>query len=67
MRSTVGIYKKSMIIDIATTLFQQNGYVGVGLNEILKVRNLSKGRFITTFQMEKKNDSSFVFIYERAP
>lgn len=34
---------KSMIINIATTLFQQKGYLGVGLNEILKACNISKG------------------------
>lgn len=34
---------KSMIIDITTTLFQQKGYMGVGLTEILKACNISKG------------------------
>lgn len=34
---------KSRIIDIATSLFQQKGYLGVGLNEILKACNISKG------------------------
>lgn len=34
---------KLRIIDIATTLFQQKGYIGVGLNEILKACNISKG------------------------
>ena len=34
---------KSLIIDIATTLFQQKGYIGVGLNEILKACHISKG------------------------
>lgn len=34
---------KSLIIEIATNLFQQKGYKGVGVNEILKECNLTKG------------------------
>src|SRR5690625_7213074 len=40
---------KSVIIDIATTLFQQRGYKDVGLNEILKACNISKGSFYHHF------------------
>ncbi|WP_257208930.1 hypothetical protein [Bacillus sp. AFS031507] len=46
---------KLHIINIATTLFQQKGYKGVGLTEILKALIFQKVRFIITFQMEKKN------------
>ncbi|MBM7599758.1 TetR/AcrR family transcriptional repressor of lmrAB and yxaGH operons [Virgibacillus halotolerans] len=45
---------KSLIIDIATTLFQQKGYIGVGLNEILKACNLSKGSFYHHFPNGKE-------------
>jgi TetR/AcrR family transcriptional repressor of lmrAB and yxaGH operons len=34
---------KSIIIDTATNLFQQKGYKSVGLNEILKASNVTKG------------------------
>ncbi|THF83416.1 TetR/AcrR family transcriptional regulator [Cohnella fermenti] len=34
---------KSLIIDIATKLFQKQGYTGTGLNEILKLGHLTKG------------------------
>ena len=34
---------KSQIITIATKLFQQKGYMGVGLSEIIRACNLSKG------------------------
>ena len=34
---------KSILIDTATTLFQQKGYKNVGLNEILKACNVTKG------------------------
>jgi len=45
---------KSLIIDIATTLFQKKGYLGVGLNEILKACNLSKGSFYHHFPNGKE-------------
>ncbi|MFJ5716030.1 TetR/AcrR family transcriptional regulator [Neobacillus sp. NPDC093127] len=45
---------KSMIIDITTTLFQQKGYKGVGVNEILKVCNISKGSFYHHFPNGKE-------------
>ncbi|EKN66626.1 hypothetical protein BABA_14252 [Neobacillus bataviensis LMG 21833] len=45
---------KSLIIDITTTLFQQKGYKGVGLNEILKVCNISKGSFYHHFPNGKE-------------
>ncbi|MEK4487238.1 TetR family transcriptional regulator [Psychrobacillus sp. FSL H8-0484] len=38
-----GMDTKSLIINIVTSLFQQKGYKGVGLNEILKACNVSKG------------------------
>ncbi len=34
---------KSLIIKIATNLFQQKGYIGVGVNEILKACTITKG------------------------
>ncbi|KMT21908.1 TetR/AcrR family transcriptional regulator [Clostridium cylindrosporum] len=45
---------KSMIIDIATTLFQQKGYKGVGLTEILKACDISKGSLYHHFPNGKE-------------
>ena len=45
---------KSLIIEIATSLFQQKGYVGVGLNEILKACNISKGALYHHFPNGKE-------------
>lgn len=45
---------KSLIIDIATTLFQKKGYLGVGLNEILKGCNISKGSLYHHFPNGKE-------------
>lgn len=45
---------KSLIIDIATTLFQQKGYLGVGLNEILKACKISKGALYHHFPNGKE-------------
>ena len=45
---------KSLIIDIATSLFQQKGYLGVGLNEILKACNISKGSLYHHFPNGKE-------------
>lgn len=45
---------KTLIISVATSLFQQKGYIGVGLNEILKECNLSKGSFYHHFQNGKE-------------
>ena len=45
---------KSLIIDISTTLFQQKGYLGVGLNEILKACNISKGSLYHHFPKGKE-------------
>lgn len=45
---------KSMIIDVATALFQQKGYKGVGINEILKACNLTKGSFYHHFPNGKE-------------
>jgi len=45
---------KSLLIDIATTLFQKKGYLGVGLNEILKACNISKGSLYHHFPNGKE-------------
>jgi TetR/AcrR family transcriptional repressor of lmrAB and yxaGH operons len=45
---------KSLLIDTATTLFQQKGYKGVGVNEILKVCNLTKGALYHHFPNGKE-------------
>lgn len=45
---------KSLIINVATKLFQQKGYIGVGLNEILSACNLSKGSLYHHFPNGKE-------------
>lgn len=45
---------KSLIMDISASLFQQKGYLGVGLNEILKACNLSKGSLYHHFPNGKE-------------
>lgn len=45
---------KPLIIDIATKLFQQKGYIGVGLNEILKECGISKGSLYYHFPNGKE-------------
>ncbi|SDM34737.1 TetR/AcrR family transcriptional regulator [Bacillus sp. OK048] len=45
---------KSMMIDISKKLFQQKGYIGVGLTEILKVGNFSKGSLYHHFPNGKE-------------
>lgn len=45
---------KSMMIDIAKNLFQQKGYIGVGLTEILKAGNFSKGSLYHHFPNGKE-------------
>jgi TetR/AcrR family transcriptional regulator, lmrAB and yxaGH operons repressor len=45
---------KSLIVDIATTLFQQKGYKGVGLTEILKECNITKGALYHHFPNGKE-------------
>ncbi|RDW16102.1 TetR/AcrR family transcriptional regulator [Oceanobacillus arenosus] len=45
---------KSLIINIATTLFQQKGYIGVGLNEIIRKCNISKGSLYHHFPNGKE-------------
>ena len=45
---------KSLIINIATKLFQQKGYMGVGLNEILRECNMSKGSLYHHFPNGKE-------------
>ncbi|MFJ5770904.1 TetR/AcrR family transcriptional regulator [Psychrobacillus sp. NPDC093180] len=45
---------KSLIIEIATNLFQQKGYKGVGLNEIIKACNISKGSLYHHFPNGKE-------------
>jgi TetR/AcrR family transcriptional regulator, lmrAB and yxaGH operons repressor len=53
-RLTAEMDTKSMIIDVSTTLFQQKGYIGVGLNEILKACNISKGSLYHHFPNGKE-------------
>lgn len=45
---------KSRIIDIATALFQKKGYMGVGLNEILKECKITKGALYHHFPNGKE-------------
>lgn len=45
---------KSLIIEVATKLFQQKGYIGVGLSEILKACNISKGSLYHHFPNGKE-------------
>lgn len=45
---------KSLIISISTTLFQQKGYIAVGLNEILKACDISKGALYHHFPNGKE-------------
>ena len=42
------------MIDVATKLFQQKGYKGVGLNELLKACNISKGALYHHFPNGKE-------------
>lgn len=45
---------KSLLIDTATILFQQKGYKSVGLNEILKACNITKGALYHHFPNGKE-------------
>lgn len=45
---------KSLLIDIATTLFQHKGYKSVGINEILKASNVTKGALYHHFPNGKE-------------
>ena len=45
---------KSLLIDTATTLFQQKGYKSVGLTEILKACNVTKGALYHHFPNGKE-------------
>jgi len=45
---------KSLIIDTASTLFQQKGYKSVGLSEILKACNVTKGALYHHFPNGKE-------------
>lgn len=45
---------KSLMIETATILFQQKGYKSVGLNEILKVCNVTKGALYHHFPNGKE-------------
>jgi TetR/AcrR family transcriptional regulator, lmrAB and yxaGH operons repressor len=45
---------KSLIIDTATKLFRQKGYLGVGLTEIIKECNISKGSLYHHFPNGKE-------------
>lgn len=51
---TTGMDTKTRIIEIATKLFQQKGYIGVGLSEILKACNISKGSLYHHFPNGKE-------------
>ena len=51
---TTGMDTKSLIIDIATTLFQKKGYLGVGVNEILKACSITKGSLYHHFPNGKE-------------
>ena len=45
---------KLLMIEIATNLFQQKGYKGVGVNEILKACNMTKGALYHHFPNGKE-------------
>jgi TetR/AcrR family transcriptional regulator, lmrAB and yxaGH operons repressor len=45
---------KSLIIEVSTSLFQQKGYKGVGLNEILTACNITKGALYHHFPEGKE-------------
>lgn len=45
---------KSLMVEIATKLFQQKGYKGVGLNELLKACNITKGALYHHFPNGKE-------------
>ncbi|WP_042463193.1 TetR/AcrR family transcriptional regulator [Neobacillus dielmonensis] len=45
---------KTTIINIATALFQEKGYMGVGITEILQTCNISKGSFYHHFPNGKE-------------
>lgn len=49
-----GMDTKSLIIDTATKLFQQKGYLGVGLTEIINACNISKGSLYHHFPNGKE-------------
>src|SRR4051812_29920497 len=49
-----GMDTKSLIIDTATKLFQQKGYLGVGLTEIINACNISKGALYHHFPNGKE-------------
>ena len=53
-RNTSNMDTKSLLIDTATTLFQQKGYKSVGLNEILKACNVTKGALYHHFPNGKE-------------
>lgn len=46
---------KSLMIETATLLFQQKGYKNVGVSEILKACNVTKGALYHHFPNGKKN------------
>ena len=53
-RCVSGMDTKSLIIETATKLFQQKGYLGVGLTEIIKACNISKGALYHHFPNGKE-------------
>ena len=46
--------KKTYIVKIATSLFQQKGYMSVGLNELLSECDISRGAFYHHFPLGKE-------------
>lgn len=46
--------KKTYIIETATALFQEKGYLSVGLTELLQACNISKGAFYHHFPLGKE-------------
>ncbi len=51
---TITMDTKLLLIEIATNLFQQKGYKGVGVNEILKACNMTKGALYHHFPNGKE-------------
>lgn len=50
----IRIDKKAHIINVATSLFQQKGYMSVGLNELLSACHCSRGAFYHHFPLGKE-------------
>ena len=61
-RNTMNLDTKSILIDTATTLFQQKGYKNVGLNEILKACNLKRSA-LSSFSKWKRRIIDHLFTW----